>query len=36
MDYYINNKISGVRRIASKWTVLLVIGCWTRLIETYT
>ena len=36
MDYYINNKLSGVRRIASKWTVMLNIRSWTRVIETYT
>ena len=25
MDYYIDNKLSGVRRIAGKWTIILII-----------
>ena len=26
MDYYINDKFSGVRRIDSKWTIILIIS----------
>jgi hypothetical protein len=26
MDYQINNKLSGVRIIASKWTTILIIS----------
>ena len=25
MDYYINNTLSGVRGIASKWTTILIV-----------
>jgi hypothetical protein len=30
MDYYINNKLSGVRGIVSKWTTILIVRSGVR------